>query len=278
MTTVRATVSESRKISTAQFETVDIFESRTIEVDVSQTPPPDINQLIKTAKHNLSSSLDDTESIKRNNVPQTKGKGKLLDFHRVSRINGEDFIHVTTVLTPEGLSFVKNIDKDCKIGNYLDTSFKFFCDTGVLVVPDEFEKETDTYVRDGYLKAYTALCDLLNRSKQDIQLVGHSVPMINKRSRYCGELDAYGYYKGIPAIFDCKKSNMSNIKASKDKHFMQMSAYNNAIPRHKPKDWIGKAEVLVIVSPEGLVTTDEINGYTKAFKEALKSFKKEYGF
>jgi hypothetical protein len=268
---VREAVSESRKISTAQYESRDLFASRSIEFKQSDIPEDTtLNQFCNDQRRTAFNELQEELDYQESRIRHPELKKSFPKHHRFTMRNGIRFPHVTNIISydkEEQLNRIPDLNLHAQVGTALDWSCKRYVEEGILLFNEDHGLDNGWLEK--YLDCLSNMNKVLKKAKKKIDLRGHSQKIIDEQHRYAGELDAFGLYDGVESVFDFKKTKQLS-KAICEGYFMQMAAYARGSGLF--------FERLVILSPYNPPKVcDAVDEYFEKFLEKRKGYKETYG-
>jgi len=188
---------------------------------------------------------------------------KSLKHIRITEKDGVKYPHVTSIIRPDPLEGIPNLELYGLRGDILHEVFQTIVKDGGYVSPFDDERLAPI----GGLKDFDLEWIVDNR---DFEFGNSEVEIFNTQDIYTGRYDADGLYQSKKAMFDLKSGNLT--KKTIDDAFMQIAAYSQGLD----------IEVMVIIpcnpkiKKEPIVSKD-IGMYYAKFKQKRIEFKERFG-
>jgi len=190
-----------------------------------------------------------------------RGIEALPDWHRIDVIDEQVYPHISEIIEPAKPLFIKYLDAHSYLGTLLDSTFKDYYDLGEWVYRDS--KDTSV-INQSYEDLFQLGWDWIEEYKDYIQLMEHSIKVINPNLRFVGELDQLCMIDGQFGIADFKKTKVLS-KERKEVFFMKMAAYAKNLPDIIIEKY-GQPQFMTIISPYNPLTTcEDIEDYYNKF-------------
>ena len=215
---------------------------------------------------------DDMEAMAgcREDKGLTPNMYRIIDNKRVPR--------VTAIITPDRPP-IPFIDDHAELGNKLDEMAKIYVETGIWAYDDFKDKGN---IKDTWDDVYLAMSAWIEKYSDCIEFQKHSIPVHNKLFNFSGELDAIGVMKkdtilegsptfvqGSSFVADFKKKKVLD-KASKERFFMQISAYISSLDTD--------VSSMLVCSPfNNVLISHDIDMYFAKFLVKRGEFKQRFG-